>query len=293
MRVSYNPKKNSFFPSNRNSILPQVMWHITDRCKLNCKMCFAKNRTAFPHNIDENTVEDSLSLLSQLEVQKIDISGGEPLLCPSFTFIVNHAVAHNFHLTVTTRGLGYSNNIDWLLKNWKLFSRIIVSIDCFDRISNDSYVDCQGAFDSLLNFVTELAILQSDNLRINTVVNRTILENKKLIKMCELIQSIMPKEWCIIQPHPLNKRDTFDDYSVNSIEYNKFVINVTSEMRDIKNLTILTRPNTTYSTYWCLYPDNTIARLSQNSEYSFQCLLCKSNLELIKQEVNSSTHVLP
>lgn len=293
MKVIYNSEQNLFIPSDDNILLPQIMWHITDRCMLNCKMCFSKGSFFNHTDINQKTIEDNLNLLSSFQVQKIDISGGEPLLFTNLDFLVKNAITKGFHLTITTRGLGSRKNIDWITSNWNLFSRIIISLDSYDKFSNDLYVGYHGAFDSLIEFINNLKSTGCNNMRINTVVNRTLLDLNKLNKICKLVKDIMPKEWCLIQPHPLNKLKSFSDYSVSQEEFSMFADQVKRTIGDYSNINILSRSNDTYSTYWCLYPDNTIARLSTGESYSFKCKLTQQNMTKIEKEIRSNIQLLP
>ena len=293
MKVAYDSEQNIFVPSDNNILLPQIMWHITGECMLNCKMCFAKNQRFSNAVIDENTITRDLAFLSNLQVQKIDISGGEPLLCRCLVFLVNRAIEQGFSLTITTRGLGIKDNIDWLIVNWRLCSRIIISLDSYDELSNDSYVGYKGAFKGLISFINSLKEERCNNLRINTVVNQSILNLNHFGSVCKLVKSISPKEWCLIQPHPLNKKDSYNDYSVSGNEFREFVKQSKDALSDYKQINLLTRANDIYSTYWCLYPDNTIAQLSSGSDYRFRCELNAQNIKIIERVINSNVQILP
>lgn len=293
MKVKYNPTKNIFIPANSDTLLPQIMWHITDKCFLNCKLCFVKKRITMAIEMDNNIILSNLHYLKDLQVQKIDISGGEPLLFNNLEFLVRQAITEGFFLTITTRGFGRKDNIEWLSKNWNMFSRVILSLDSYDHITNDKYVGYNGAFEKFKLFLEKLKINLCNNIRINTVVNRMLLQDDCLAKLCDLIKKISPLEWCIIQPHPLNKSDSYDEYAVSEKEYNLFINKIKSNLIEQKNIDILFRPNSIYSTYWCLYPDNSIARLSSDFDYSFLCKLNSKNMTRIKEVIKSDIQLLP
>ena len=79
MRVKYNPQKNIFVSAADDILLPQIMWHVTYRCKLDCKTCFAKVCSFNVCDLCYDDIEKNLDLLKQMETTKIEISGGEPL----------------------------------------------------------------------------------------------------------------------------------------------------------------------------------------------------------------------
>ena len=182
MKVSYNPETNTFEPSEKDSLLPQIMWHITDRCHLNCKTCFTKERRLRgPRRKCEQMLE-TIPILKQLGIQKIDLSGGEPLLFEGLPELVECAKQAGFHLTITTRGIGTEKNCEWLEKNWMKFSRVILSLDCGNEQLCDSYSDYSGTFYHTVDTCLRLKKQGCDRLRINTVVNQNILSIPDLLK---------------------------------------------------------------------------------------------------------------
>lgn len=59
--------------------VPHLMWHITYQCAFQCKFCFAKKRK---EKVDRAELGKYVEKLKELSVQKVDISGGEPLQYP-------------------------------------------------------------------------------------------------------------------------------------------------------------------------------------------------------------------
>lgn len=293
MKVTYNPTENIFVKSNTDVILPQIMWHVTDTCLLNCKTCFSKGRCKTSKSLNSEQVLNNLVCLKELQVQKIDISGGEPLLSKQLQYIVAQSKLNGFYLTITTRGVGLSENIIWLVNNWNMFSRIILSLDNYDEKTYDNFVEYNGAYKKLESLLSNLSMQTCNNIRINTVVNKDIIDDVNIKKMCSLIGKLSPLEWCIIQPHPLNKREQYDEYAVTENEYLHFIDRVNLFFENNVGPKILVRPNYIYSTYWCLYSDNTIARLSNDNYYSFSCELTSENINKIIQTIKESTHRLP
>lgn len=282
MKVKYNPDKNIFELGPVDSLMPQLMWHITDMCELDCKLCFAKKKRRRNLSTPIENIDDLLEIMQKLCVQKIDISGGEPLFHKNLVELVQKASERGFYLTITTRGIGLKENINWICNNWFLFSRIIVSIDAC------TYSDCviitgsEKAFDTTIDFCNSLREIGCHTLRINTVVNKLIINRNKAEKFVNLLNKIRPKEWCIIEPHPSNKCETFDAFSVSKDEYYKFLEYVSECYLD-KRITILRRTNDMYSTYWSLYPDGQLKRLSFGEEYTYN--ICFNN-ESIQEIIN-------
>ncbi|TOG52852.1 radical SAM protein, partial [Vibrio parahaemolyticus] len=80
---------------------------MTGACKLNCAYCFAPPKDQV---FCISRIEDVLSCFKEFNVQKIDVSGGEPLLYKELPTICNSLVEAGIHLTLTTSGLGTRRN---------------------------------------------------------------------------------------------------------------------------------------------------------------------------------------
>lgn len=292
MKIEYNPQLNIFEESSVESLLPQVMWHVTDKCMLNCKTCYAKKRVRELRNMSQTQIEEYLLCLKQLGVQKIDISGGEPLLFEELPFLVDKARENGIYVTITTRGIGNSENYEWLVHNWKSFSRIIVSLDGPNDSICDFYSSYRGTMQSALSLCSDLKENKCNILRINTVVNQLILPLDIIEEFGLLLNQISPREWCLIQPHPLNKRREYDTYSVDNNEFLYFCEKIKRQLTS-KATRLLMRNNDMYSTYWALQNDGVIMRLSTGSGYDYAALLSIDQLCVIKEYISNCIQKLP
>lgn len=292
MKVKYNPKNNAFDDSDKECLLPHIMWHVTDQCPLNCKTCFDKGRSHTGGIMSPAQIEHNISLLLKFGVQKIDISGGEPLLYPHLPYLIDCAQKNGVFVTLTTRGIGTPENKEWVCKNWSKFTRLIISIDAGNKDVCDFYAGCSGVFGQTISFCKELKKNGCNNLRINTVVNKCILDTQSQQQLMGLINEIAPLEWCLIEPHPANKLPTFDYYAVSSDEYEGYIESIVQESGKMAT-TLLFRRNSMYATYWTLYSDNKISRLSESDEYSFTANLCEEQLGLISEIMAKVDHLIP
>ncbi|MBQ8355679.1 MAG: radical SAM protein [Oscillospiraceae bacterium] len=292
MKALYNPLTNGFEPSNNDCLLPQIMWHITDYCYLNCKTCFVKERKLSGLRRSCGEMLRNFPLLKQLGVQKIDLSGGEPLLFEGLPELVEHARQEGFYLTITTRGVGTKENREWLYRNWMKFSRVILSLDGGNAQTCDFYSGYSGTFSHTVDTCLQLNKHGCDRLRINTVVNQCILDTPAQTELLDLVSALEPKEWCIIEPHPSNKTNTFDQYAVTGEEYERFLKYILSEFKS-EQTKVLQRRKTMYGTYWALYPDNMICRLSGNEDASFSVKFSEENLKSIVEMLEQSIQLLP
>lgn len=66
--IKYDSDLNEFYSSSSDevSILPQIIWHITDRCFLSCPYCFATKLV----ETELDKIDDSMEVFKKLGVQK-------------------------------------------------------------------------------------------------------------------------------------------------------------------------------------------------------------------------------
>lgn len=253
--IKYNQIDNVFERSDDgiNTPLPQIIWHITSKCKLNCVFCFAKKNKDSIFNIDE-----IILLLKKFNVLKVDISGGEPLLSSQFISICNSLYKSGINITLTTTGLGKKENFEWLLKNVSKFSRIIFSIDG-EKEMHDKLRQMDGAFSQAMEKISGIEKIYN-KIRINTVVTQSLI-NSDYRSFINIIDNLCPYEWCLIQMHPANDKGKYDELSVDDKIFDEFVTMV----KLISSTNIIQRKNNDYSGYWTINSDNTISMHSETS----------------------------
>ena len=294
MGLKYDAEKNAFSDvvSETDSILPQMIWHLTNKCKLKCKMCFSRRTPDPPY--DRNKVITTMQLLCKLGVQKIDISGGEPLLFDDLPFIVELCRNSNVSITITTSGVATSEKINWLIQNSQLFSRIIVSLDFPTKNMHDKFRGSgrTSAFDAGVKLCRNLAEADYKYVRVNTLISKSFVKDSVIVAMCKLIKTLNPLEWCIIQPHPVNKKVTYDKYDITSNCYAQVFRGIKEYMGD-STINIISRDNTNYSTYWALQSNFELCRLSEKEEYSVLFDFSEDNLPEVICAINSSRMWVP
>ena len=278
----YNRLTNSFYGDSKyTDALLQVMWHITNACRLDCKLCFSKSLRTDRSELTTHQVENAIGLLMHLGVRKIDLSGGEPLLSPHLAFISKCCNDSGIVPTITTSGFGTEPNITWIENNYEQFSRIIISLDGPEIVHNSLRGNCQ-AYEKFLEFYERMSRKKCDRIRINTVVSRPVLSCVK--DLCLMINEMAPVEWCCIQPHPINTVDGFDIYSTTQTEFDDFVAECQSNIKS-SSISLLTRNNVDYSSYWVLYPNQHICHLTVGNQFDEEYILTPDNIFSIKEAV--------
>lgn len=255
MNTTYDPITNSFvLDKGTDSILPQLVWVITDNCPNDCPFCF-QPKTGMDFRV--YSLAETMLLFKKLGVQKIDISGGEPLGYPSFQLICNTLRSKNIHFTLTTNGIGKEVDKKWLVTNCDMFSRVMLSINGFNESSHDTLCTVPGTYKDTIQIIQSLKQVGYNRIRINTVLTKTLVPQHNLEDYINIIESVQPLELCLIQAHPENKKSTFDLHNISSIEFES----LSSEIRTrLKGTKVLIRTIENYRGYWVLYPNGIIRK---------------------------------
>lgn len=283
MGYIYCKEKNGFIKTSGDKReLPQIVWHITDKCRLSCQYCFATKSNA---EADISKMDAYVRRLKELGVQKIDISGGEPLEYCKLPEICNVLYQSGFYITLTTKGIGLDENIQWLEREYGMFSRIIFSIDAPSEAEQRKLVgtDVYDTFGSIRSIMKCLVDRNYGNMRINTVVTPILLLEDNIEKMAALVNDLGCREWCLIQPHPANKKEKFDGIAVESGDFVKVIQAVRNE--SMFKGTLLYRYAENYRDYWVLYPGNRLAKHTMDSDDIYNFDFLKTPVPTVLSEV--------
>lgn len=264
MGYVYDALENHFIRNDTpNEGIPQLMWHITNRCKLDCKFCFSKK------NEDEIIIKDLNQYIQKfraLKVQKIDLSGGEPLLHSDFSKICEALFKEDIGITITTRSAGLETNVEWILDNWERFARIIVSLDVPSMQQFKELTNNKGAWDKTIDLLHRLRDKQCTNVRVNTVVTTYLLNTTYLEQLAKIIGQSFCKEWCLIETHPANKKETYDEVTVAHAQFENVIEKAKALWEKIPERRLLVREQANYSDYWVLYPDGILAKHTKGEQ---------------------------
>jgi len=268
--------------------VPQVMWHVTDRCPLGCEYCFA-TKSGADFRIEH--LNGVLSNLSGIGVIKIDVSGGEPLIHPQLPEIISAIAQRGVYQTITTSGVGYSSNRDYVMANLDLFTRVIVSLDAPLGQEHNLLRAFPKAWEMAIGFIERLPTdIRSSSLRINTVVTSSFVSGRWAGPMGDVVESVGAKEWCLIQPHPANKKSTFEKYEVADADFRSVVAEVNAlEIRPRR----IERPRQLYSKYWVLYPSGMLAQHTTTEERGASIDLIQTDKADLVQFVEHSFASIP
>ena len=156
---------------NYGRIAKKLRVSVTDRCNMRCGYCMPKNNTKWFEDSEVLTFDEIIrlsSILASLGVEKIRLTGGEPLVRPSIENLIKsiRKIRHIKSVGLTTNGLLLSDKID-ALKSSGLDS-VNISLDSFkeDRFRMMTGINGLNKVISSIQKARDAGF----NVKINTVV---------------------------------------------------------------------------------------------------------------------------
>lgn len=132
---------------------PQVVsLYLTERCNLNCKMCFLKNIKTDPGFIPLSVVKSLVSELMCIR-PRYSMSGGEPFLHPDIEELIKFIKSHSLSLSIVTNGTKLTHFAKLIVHTG--VDRIKVSIDGVPDV-HDKIRGVPGTFSNLCEGIEEI-----------------------------------------------------------------------------------------------------------------------------------------
>lgn len=160
---------------------------VLDRCNLRCTYCMPEEslhgRGVFlpsHHLLSDGEIELVIRVFTGLGVNKVRLTGGEPLLRPGFVELVERisAIEGISDLALTTNGVLLPRHATGLKKAG--LGRITVSLDSLDETIFRSMAGGRGSVHEVLDGIKAAEQAGFDKIKINTVVQRDVNDHKVL-----------------------------------------------------------------------------------------------------------------
>lgn len=130
--ITYDTEKDTY--DIRLKAPLSVCWQITTKCNLNCKYCLSNSGGNAEYGVDTKTAINAINELGRLGINRLDFTGGEPLVRKDLQQLIMQSKSNNINTIVTTNTTMLNDiNIEWL----KLADVVQVSIDGPEKIHNE------------------------------------------------------------------------------------------------------------------------------------------------------------
>lgn len=195
---------------------------ITRRCQLKCVHCNIDANKNFKKELSSESWINIFEQLERYNILKVTLSGGEPLLYPSFHTIIQDLTKRNFLKVLLTNGFSLTEEIAMMLSIANFY--VVLSLDGGTSSTHDLFRGKKGAFKAVLN---GLKLLQRYNVKtkITTVLNKqNVSEIEEIISICikygvisvtftlldEIGRGQHAKEWIISNDQYLSAKSKID-----------------------------------------------------------------------------------
>jgi radical SAM protein with 4Fe4S-binding SPASM domain len=201
---------------------------ITKRCNLNCKHCSSNCSIQEEEYLSYNQILNILSNLEKLNVKKLIITGGEPLIREDFFDLLKIFKERlvNTEFSLATNATLIDENIDKIIH---YFDEINISIDGIDD-ETCSKIRGKGTFDKVIDSIKRLKQLGFENISLSMVVNRY---NKDFIDEFEELNNKLGTKpilrTLISKGRAKENADLFDN------DNSKYLSNIPSSVKNTNN----------------------------------------------------------
>lgn len=149
--------------------LDEVFLELTKKCNLNCRHCYI-DKTAFSKQLSTEGWIRIIDQLDKLDVLKIKLTGGEPMLHPYFYDIVNYIKKKKMGMRLYTNG-SMLNQLNIRKIKESGIRELQISLDGFTAKTHDEFRRTNGNFEKILGSLPFL-----DEIGISTILSYTVTD---------------------------------------------------------------------------------------------------------------------
>lgn len=228
----------------------KVCWNLTSRCNLQCKFCYGPQNVE--QELDTKQTKKVLNKLKKSGVQRIVLSGGEPLLRKDLREIILHAHSLDLGISLATNGLLLKE--DFLEQTKGFLSLIEITVDGPDNKTEEAMRGNKEVFSQLTQKL-EMIKSKSIPIKINTMVCK---KNAHLIEQIgAIVQKFNAGCWKIFQFVPRNRGRLYkEEFEITSKEFKQLEQKISAKFPE---LNIIWAPKDFFKgSYFNIYPDGNV-----------------------------------
>ena len=161
---------------------------VTDRCNFRCRYCMPREKFGSDHafmprraflSFDE--IEKVVKSCKKLGLEKVRITGGEPLLRPKLPDLIKKLSKLNLDIALTTNASLLRDHAEELSKAG--LNRVTVSLDALDQDIHSKMTDSNTSVEAVLDGIDAAIEFGLTPVKVNCVVQKGVNESevKKLV----------------------------------------------------------------------------------------------------------------
>jgi len=149
-RLAIKGSKDKYYPMH-------FAIELTDACNLRCKHCYRECRPDSENYIPATILINILNKLKEIDVQSLEISGGEPMFHPDFRIILEHALSNFGAVALLTNGTLFDVEVYEIISRYREKILVQVDLDGFNSEEHDFLRGIRGSFDKAATSIQELS----------------------------------------------------------------------------------------------------------------------------------------
>lgn len=130
--ITYDTEEDTYDIKLKNPL--SVCWQITKKCNLNCKYCLSDSGMDKEYGLETKEAIKIINQLGDLGINRLDFTGGEPLVRKDLGKLIQCAKYNNINTIVTTNTILLNEEN---IKALKLADLVQISIDGPEEIHNE------------------------------------------------------------------------------------------------------------------------------------------------------------
>ena len=230
-----------------------VCWQVTRKCNLNCLYCLSSSGIKEEYGLSTEKAIELIDSLGKIGVNRLDFTGGEPLMRKDLGILIDRAKSNNINTIVTTNTLVLNDEKIEILKKADL---IQISIDGPEDVHNEQRQD--NVFKKMINNV-KLLKNNGCKIRLNSFIYNSNKEYIDYLMDLSRDLGVFSHLFIIFTPQGRGKEHLEEIVQSEEVENikNKILLRKEKEKRNI--------------------------RLYDYSEYMHSCVLLTPNGDVISQ----------
>lgn len=260
--------------------LPQILeFEVTNRCNLNCKMCFFKNKALCTNELKTCEIKSFIKKLPD-SIKCAFLTGGEPFLREDIIQILTYLDEAGISSTVLTNGTILTEQIADGLVNLKYLNGVTISLDSLGP-SHNSIRGKEGTFEAVMDTIQRLK-RRNVNIDIVTVLLKDNLDDIEKMaayaKKNKLNYFIQPENIFLLEDalktaHILNlKGENADTILRQKGKSSLSEVPVAKIKRTIRNIRSMGIGSSTGSKAFWYLPEEYLCDTIRSSGVEFMCL---------------------
>jgi len=148
-----------------------VVWNFTQACNLRCAHCYQDAHRRLPDELGLAQQLQVLEALRRNDVAMLALSGGEPMISPTFWPVLDRAAKMGFHLSLATNGTLIDRDAAHRLRDTGC-KYVEISVDSVDEAKHDRFRGSPGYWRRAVAGIRAVAAIEGMRVALAATVTR-------------------------------------------------------------------------------------------------------------------------